>query len=139
MNKKPWAAFRVPDHESYYFGVICPGFLNQVPTLCLRATGRLHGSLRASKTSTFSPGLGFRVWASSYRRRFYLKSPLQSVFWVEPTLALGSYAGNPKNNENGDYTYLNLPNPTFLSALIINPNMEFTGTRQKSVGSGGLR
>ena len=29
-------------------------------------------------------------------------------------------------------TYLNLPNPTFLSVLIINPNMEFIGTRQKS-------
>ena len=28
--------------------------------------------------------------------------------------------------------YLNLPNPTFLSVLIINPNMEFIGTRQKS-------
>ena len=34
--------------------------------------------------------------------------------------------------------YLNLPNPTFLSVPIINPNMEFIGTRQK-VGSGGLR
>ena len=28
--------------------------------------------------------------------------------------------------------YLNLPNPTFLSVPIINPNMEFIGTRQKS-------
>ena len=28
--------------------------------------------------------------------------------------------------------YLNLPNPTFLSVLIINPNMVFIGTRQKS-------
>ena len=31
-----------------------------------------------------------------------------------------------------NYPYLNLPNPTFLSVLIINPNMEFIGTRQKS-------
>ena len=31
-----------------------------------------------------------------------------------------------------NYKYLNLPNPTFLSVLIINPNMEFIGTRQKS-------
>ena len=29
-------------------------------------------------------------------------------------------------------SYLNLPNPTFLSALIRNPNMEFIGTLQKS-------
>ena len=28
--------------------------------------------------------------------------------------------------------YLNLPEPTFLSVLIRNPNMEFLGTRQKS-------
>ena len=28
--------------------------------------------------------------------------------------------------------YLKLPNPTFLSVLIINPNMEFIGTGQKS-------
>ena len=28
--------------------------------------------------------------------------------------------------------YLNLPNPTFLSVLIINPNIDFIGTRQKS-------
>ena len=28
--------------------------------------------------------------------------------------------------------FLNLPNPTFFSVLIINPNMEFIGTRQQS-------
>ena len=31
--KKPWAFIRVPYIESYYLGVIGPGFLNQVPPL----------------------------------------------------------------------------------------------------------
>ena len=35
LIKKPWAFIRVPYYESYYFGVIGPGFLNQVPTLVL--------------------------------------------------------------------------------------------------------
>ena len=35
-------------------------------------------------------------------------------------------------SRSGLYVYLNLPNPTFLSVLTINPNMEFIGTRQKS-------
>ena len=34
-------------------------------------------------------------------------------------------------------TYLNLPNPTFLSVLIMNPNMEFIGTLQ-NLGFGRL-
>ena len=33
LIKKPWAFIRVPYNESYYFGVIGPGFLNQVSTL----------------------------------------------------------------------------------------------------------
>ena len=43
--KKPWAFIGVLLYESYYFGVIRPGFLNQVPTLGLRVSGyRFKGS-----------------------------------------------------------------------------------------------
>ena len=33
LIKKPWAFIRVSLYESYFFEVIGPGFLNQVPTL----------------------------------------------------------------------------------------------------------
>ena len=39
MIKKPWAFIRVPYmNPNYYFGVIGPGFLNQVPALARKST-----------------------------------------------------------------------------------------------------
>ena len=40
LIKKPWAFTRVPYLNPTIFGVLSPGFLNQVPTLqCVLASG----------------------------------------------------------------------------------------------------
>ena len=55
MIKKPWAFIRVSLYETYYFGVIGPGLLNQVTTI-----GRLGLKLEGCR---FRVGfLGFRVF-----------------------------------------------------------------------------
>ena len=55
----------------------------------------------------------------------------QAIFqdWLANRLTVSFYFRSPVAPS---LIYLNLPNPTVLSVLIINPNVEFTGTRQKS-------
>ena len=58
------------------------------------------------------------------------KGPAAAAFQSEPSGASGPHSFAVAGLVEG--VYLNLPNPTFLSVRIINPNMEFIGTREKS-------
>ena len=67
-------------YESYYFGAIGPGFLNQVPTLALTSRGRLE-AVQLAPQNRRAPRLTYEIFRQDRAAVCSVRRPPRRRWW----------------------------------------------------------